>query len=241
MPSPARLRESARQSMRGRTPGVFLIAIVYLLVFNAMYALDWHLGHPGSNIFQLYASYLHDSRSLRPEFRPGALSTLVHLAVSIVQPIWAVGMSSVFLNVSRNREAGFGNLLDGFRHFLKFFWLNILIVMYAVLWSLLLVVPGIVALYRYRMAQFILLDNPEFSPSECIRRSKEMMNGKKLDLLKLDLSFVGWLLLSIIPLAGFFFKIYTVPYMNTAHAAFYNCLSGHNHRKSLKHQKSRVK
>lgn len=238
MPSPARLRESARQSIRGRTPSVFLIATVYLLVFSALHALDWHMQHPGSSIFQLYASYLHNSRELRPEFRPGALSTLVHLAVSILQPVWTVGMSSVFLKVSRNREAGFGNLLDGYRHFLKFLWLRILIVMYAFLWSLLLIVPGIVALYRYRMAVYILLDNPEFSPSECIRRSREMMDGKKLDLLKLDLSFTGWLLLSIIPLAGFFFRIYTVPYMNTADAGFYNCLSGHNHRKSLK--KSRV-
>jgi uncharacterized membrane protein len=60
------------------------------------------------------------------------------------------------------------------------------------LWSLLLIIPGIIAAYRYRMATYLLIDHPEMSPLECIRASKQMMAGHKGELFVLDLSFIGW-------------------------------------------------
>jgi uncharacterized membrane protein len=119
--------------------------------------------------------------------------------------------------------AGFGELFDGFGMFFKFLWLNILIGIFTFLWSLLFVIPGIVASYRYRMAIYIMIDNPEFSAMECIRRSKAMMAGRKWELFVLDLSFIGWGLLTAIP----FVSLYVSPYIEITVANYYNALSGY--------------
>ncbi len=95
------------------------------------------------------------------------------------------------------------------------------------LWSLLLVVAGIVAYYSYRQAFFILLDNPELGALDCIRQSKRMMDGHKTDLFMLDLSFIGWFIvdyavemLATLPL----FSIWLAPYVRVTRAAFYDML-----------------
>ena len=88
-----------------------------------------------------------------------------------------------------------------------------------ILWGILLVVPGIVAHYRYAMAHFILCDEPDIPAREAIRQSKEIMEGHKMELFRLDMSFIGWILLSIATFGlGF---IFLRPYMLAAHVAFY--------------------
>lgn len=95
-----------------------------------------------------------------------------------------------------------------------------------VLWSLLFIIPGIVMDFAYAMTPYILKDNPELSAWEASSRSREMMKGHKFDLFWLELSFIGWILLSILTLGiGLF---WLVPYMQTAIAAFYNDISGKN-------------
>ena len=87
------------------------------------------------------------------------------------------------------------------------------------LWSLLLIVPGIIKAYSYAMTPYILVDRPELSVRDAIRLSGRMMSGRKLDLFCLHLSFIGWMLLCILTLGiGILFLS---PYMMTAQAAFY--------------------
>ena len=88
------------------------------------------------------------------------------------------------------------------------------------LWSLLLVVPGIVKLYSYRMVPYILAEHPELSANEVITRSRKMMNGNKWQAFKLDLSFIGWILLGTVTL-GIVQVFWTSPYMESAQAALY--------------------
>lgn len=88
------------------------------------------------------------------------------------------------------------------------------------LWSLLLVVPGIIAAYRYRMALFLLLDNPEKSALACISESKRMMTGRKAELFVMDLSFIGWYILEIIP----FVSIWVTPYTQLSYVIYYEAL-----------------
>lgn len=85
------------------------------------------------------------------------------------------------------------------------------------LWGLLFVIPGIVASYRYRQALYLLLDHPEMGIMECISESKRMMRGHKAELFILDLSFLGWSLLTIIP----FVSVYVLPYMQSTYAIYY--------------------
>lgn len=89
--------------------------------------------------------------------------------------------------------------------------------------TFLLIVPGVIAHYDYSMAHFILCDQPDITAREALRQSKELMKGHKMDLFRLDMSFIAWILLSVATL-GFGFIILR-PYMLSAHVAFYRELS----------------
>lgn len=76
---------------------------------------------------------------------------------------------------------------------------NLLTSLLVSLWSLLLIVPGIVASYRYAMAEYLLMKNPALSPIEAVNQSKALMRGNKMRMFSLELSFIGWTLLCSLP------------------------------------------
>ena len=91
------------------------------------------------------------------------------------------------------------------------------------LYTLLLVIPGIIKGYEYMMVPFILAEDPEIPPSEARRKSSVMMNGNKMKAFVLDLSFLGWHLLGIIT-CGLVDLFYTLPYTASTHAAVYEAI-----------------
>ena len=96
------------------------------------------------------------------------------------------------------------------------------------LWSLLLIVPGVIAAYRYSQALYILLDDPAKSPIQCLRESKGMMVGHKQELFMLDLSLLGWYLLGMIPYIGYAAQVWTIPYTSMVKTLYYEKLLGSN-------------
>ena len=101
-------------------------------------------------------------------------------------------------------------------------WGMFLTYVFVFLWSLLLVIPGIIKMFSYAMTPFILEEYPELSANEAIDRSRAMMKGHKFDLFWLLLSFIGWGILCVITLGiGF---LWLTPYMETSMAAFYEDL-----------------
>ena len=94
---------------------------------------------------------------------------------------------------------------------------------YMILWTLLFIIPGIVKSYEYRMMPYILAENPEMPRKEVFAMSKEMMRGQKWKAFVLDLSFLGWELLSLITL-GIVGIFYVNPYKNMTDAALYERL-----------------
>lgn len=116
------------------------------------------------------------------------LSTLLVLMSLMV----SVGIVIYAICAIRYRKGTFGNLLDGMPILLRVVWYQMLTSIYTFLWSLLFVVPGIMASYSYRMGLYILLDHPEMSVNQCIKASKQMMNGNRWELFIIDLSFFGW-------------------------------------------------
>ena len=95
--------------------------------------------------------------------------------------------------------------------------------LYTALWSLLLIIPGIVKMYEYRMIPYILADHPELTSKEVFAKSKEMMKGQKWHAFVLDLSFIGWGILSLFTL-GLLGTFYVTPYRNMTNAALYEKL-----------------
>ena len=164
----------------------------------------------------------------------GAVTTLVFGAVSgaasyipvvgtiLVALPMMYGYSIVMLSVMRGGEMNIGGLFYGFNDFGRIVGTKLLQAIYTFLWTLLLVIPGIIKNYSYAMTDFILKDQPELANNAAIEKSMAMMDGNKMKLFLLDLSFIGWAILCLFTFGiGFLFL---QPYVQSAHAAFYEDL-----------------
>lgn len=134
----------------------------------------------------------------------------------------AYGLAILMWNVFKAKDVDFGILFDGFRDYGRIFLTKLLQNIYTGLWSLLLIVPGIIKAYSYAMTDYILKEEPGLKYNAAIEKSMAMMENNKMKLFLLDLSFIGWIILSCITLGiGFLFL---TPYMQVARAAFYEDL-----------------
>lgn len=151
-------------------------------------------------------------------FLSGPLS-LLGLAQFIIGGVIEIGYSIFLLKQHDDRNPEFNDLFSQFERFGTGFAQKFLRGLYITLWSLLLVIPGIVAAYSYAMTPYILAENPDLTASEAIARSKEMMYGYRGDLFVLHLTFLGWDILAALTLnIGY---LWLNPYKNAATAAFY--------------------
>ena len=110
-------------------------------------------------------------------------------------------------------------MFDGFKVYGRALGLQLLQGVFIFLWSLLLIVPGIIKAFAYSMATYISYDHPELSANECIDRSMDMMKGHKWELFVLYLSFIGWALLCL-PTFGIGY-LWLIPYVNVTVSKFY--------------------
>lgn len=160
------------------------------------------------------------------DMQPPTSAYFFNLLLELASTIVSAGFIIFLLNTIRNTAASIGNLLDGFGMFLRIICLSILEGLFIFLWSLLLVVPGLIAAYSYRQAIYLLLDHPEMSVIACIRESKRMMKGHKWELFVLDLSFLGWYILTAVPVIGLIVQVWVTPYTNMSYALYYENLRG---------------
>ncbi len=144
------------------------------------------------------------------------------IASLIITGPMTVGLSLVFLRIARKSPAEVSQLFHGFSIFGTALGAYLLTTLFVLLWSLLFIVPGIIATYSYAMTYFIIADDPTIGPLQAISRSKEMMAGRKWKLFCLYLRFFGWVLLCILTLGiGY---IWLGPYIQAAVAHFYDDL-----------------
>lgn len=152
----------------------------------------------------------------------GSYSRFGFIISLIISGPFELGYVLFVLSVKRNHEGRIEQIFDGFRDFGRSFQAYLLMIIFVVLWSLLLIVPGIIAALSYSMTFFILADDKSVPPRGALDRSKEMMYGNKAKLFYLYLSFIGWFFLSILTAGiGFFWLI---PYVRVSVAHFYDDL-----------------
>lgn len=173
--------------------------------------------------------------ALAGKWTPAVLTTLVYILLAcvcsyipflkfpaslLVLPVLGFGFQIIFLNVMRaGTEPQINALFSGFNNYGKTLGTMLLMMLYTWLWSLLLVIPGIIKAYSYAMTPFILNDEPELGADEVICKSMAMMRGHKMKLFLLNLSFIGWVLLTVLTLGiGF---LWLAPWMENSRAAFY--------------------
>lgn len=134
-----------------------------------------------------------------------------------------IGQSICFLTLARGQRPDVAMLFSGFQQFGKAVGVHLTMSLFILLWMLLLIVPGIIAAYSYSQAFYIIADDPSCGVMEAIRRSKQMMQGRKWKFCCLSFRFIGWSLLCMLTLGiGF---LWLMPYMYTSLAEFYNDVS----------------
>lgn len=134
-----------------------------------------------------------------------------------------LGYAIFNLKLVDHNEVTFRDLFSQFDRFGAGFCMQFLRGLYIFLWSLLLIIPGIIASYSYSMTPYIMAEHPEYGANEAIGLSKEMMKGNKWRLFCMQFSFIGWIILSILTFGiGF---LWVGPYMEAANAAFYREVS----------------
>lgn len=153
-----------------------------------------------------------------------AILHLIGLVLFILALPLTWGYQTLFLGAVRGGEATAKDMFEGYNKelFSRVLTTTLLYYVYVFLWSLLLLIPGCIKSYSYAMTPYILKDNPEMKNNAAIEESMRMMDGHKLELFLLDLSFIGWVILSILTCCiGF---LWLVPYMNMARVNFYEDL-----------------
>lgn len=138
-----------------------------------------------------------------------------------------IGLSTYFLHLADRQDSDITDIFTPFKQqFGNSIIFCILQWIYVFLWSLVFVIPGIIASFSYVMAPYILAEHPEMSASDALKLSKDMMRGNKGKFFCLQFSFIGWILLSVFTFGiGILFLI---PYINAANAEFFNEVSGKN-------------
>lgn len=190
-------KRAARGKIDGRREGFVLTTLLFLLLTGACSTIDsFYIGG-------LYVA-----------------SGFGSIAYLIIGGALSYGYENICLNVVRGSEkVKVEDLFEGFKHFGKAFGVHIINGVLIFLWSLLLIVPGVIKSLSYSMSYFILIDNPELSSNEARKKSMSLMQGNKRRLFCLLLSFIGWDLLCLLTLGVL--SLWITPYKRTAVAVFY--------------------
>ena len=247
------LRALGRNALAGKWQSAIIAVIVYTLcvqlppaILNTLFGIDM------GELYSMNMGYSYnvgvDSYSTVYNSMP-AYSPLSGIYSLLVTGAMDLGLTLFFLAMFRRQIVGIGDVFLGFERYGKALGLFLFQGLFIVLWSLLFIVPGIIAAIRYSQAFFILADDPNKGIRQCMDESKMMMRGNKAKYFCLSLSFIGWGILASIPagvlsgisealyLSGFMTVLFdivgalcmapVIAYIYSTQAGFYEILAGH--------------
>lgn len=198
-------RSQARESLQGRWSSAVIATLILI-------------GIASVGVFISSYSELNDWNTV---LASGVMSVFSFLVIAPLEYAFAIAILSfvrkdekeVAVNMFSNFKNNYSSLL------ITSFLVNLLVGILAVVT---LGIAGVIFAYAYRMIPYLLNDYPNLTPQEAMKTSREMMRGHKFEMFLLDLSFIGWILLSILTLGiGY---LWLAPYMQTAAAHFYEDL-----------------
>ncbi len=246
------LRTLGRNALAGKWKDTIIAMCVYMLVmqvpvavFDALFgqnvgSLMTNNGYTYGMDADFYVNFYNNMPQT---------SILSGLYVLLVSGAMQLGITLYFLATFRKHNVQLADIFLGFEKFGKALGLFLYQALFIFLWTLLLIVPGIIASIRYSQAFFILADDPDKGIRQCMDESKAMMKGNKGKYFLLSLSFIGWGILASVPsniiqsiggvvsnnsfvialftIVGALFIAPLLAYMYSTFAGFYEILSGH--------------
>lgn len=211
------LKENARKSLVGKYFETFKM-FLFIALISAV------AGFVASLLDQaLHTSWVIDSQKVLGQVVETKFELFNTIATILCTCAFAFGIESYFLKISRNEEVTYKESYAKTNMFAFYFGLSFVVGLFTALWSILFIIPGIIAAISYTFVYNIKLDNPELSVMECIAKSKELMNGHKMEYFILQLSFLGWAILGVFTLGILY--LWLVPYMSVTMCNFYNKLA----------------
>ena len=227
MKSNTYFKDMSLAALRGNWGKAVLTTLVYLLIVCALSSPAIYTSYKTQALLEDYnltslsdiVDMAEDPEIMAAQQQSNAASSLSLLVeIFLLLPL-GVAFVNAFRKLLVNMDTNILSNLFNFSNYWRKVGGMVLMTILIFLWSLLLVIPGIIKSFSYSMTPFILDEFPELSPSEAIHRSRMMMKGHKFDLFWLYLSFIGWGILCLFTFGiGF---LWLVPYMQTAEAAFY--------------------
>ena len=217
-------RRIAREGLKGR----WLVAVGAGLIATLLGGGLTNSSNAITYQFEAQTDKFVESFVVEPSvatFISGILGTFAVFAVIysliyfIIGGVVSLGYAKFNLNLINNNNPDIKDMFSQFNRFKAGFVMVFLRSVFVFLWTLLFVVPGIIAVYSYSMTPYILMENPDMTASEALKASKELMKGNKWRLFCMQFSFIGWDLL-----CGFTMGIgylFLNPYRAAADAAFY--------------------
>jgi len=183
-------------------------------------------------------------KDLEGIWTPTVITFLVYLMISsgagiipfgslLVAGPLSVGLGFYSLQIAKGNEVKLENIFIGFNNFANAIGTYFLMIIFIFLWSLLLIIPGIIASISYSQVFFILAEDTEkeLDPKLILSMSKEMMKGHKMDYFILLIMFFGLGLLSLLTLG--IALIWLIPFMQVTMANFYLKINGKKYSNEL--------
>lgn len=195
------LKGRAKEWMRAARPAFWQVTLIYLLATSVLSELVSSV-LPGQDLLRQAENYLTSGNLEQAEhliqqlFRgnTGLILIFASVLLSLYSLVVDYGYMSYSLGVVRGQNPGYGEPFSRFYMAGKIIGAQLLMLLFTFLWSMLFVIPGIIAAYRYQMIPYILLDDPDCPIMEAFRRSKQLMQGRKWELFVLEMSFFLWIL-----------------------------------------------
>ena len=220
------LKAEAKSITKNAQVSAYLFTLLYLAISAALNGVNWLTDNSAGTVLTRWSEMTDVDLSIYvtlPLLRlPPLVATGVTIAISLVSAVLGAGYLLYIMGVRKGQEMSYATLFDGFLFAGKVILLQIVINIFVFLWSLLFVIPGIIAAYRYRFALYNLCENPELGVMEALAMSKAQTKGYKLDLFVLDVTFLGWSLLCALT-AGIL-TIWVAPYVQQTNLAYFDAI-----------------
>ena len=238
-------RDIAREALRGKWKKMILLMFVSAIISSGLYLSGLVSNFFSDQIYHYVGDFRYRYLVINKPFGFGWVLMAIYVLIQLlIEPMVTAGQYALAQDALSGGELELRRLFPKALMW-KLVGMSLLRSLLVGLWSLLLVIPGIIAGYRYSMADYLLINHPEMGAVEALRRSKELMRGNKMAAFSLDWSFLGWVLLEavvsgIVMALGIMLEIDVIPigllaldllataiaspvsaYMNTARTAFF--------------------